>query len=351
MKKILTGIKPTGTPHLGNYLGAIRPALEFVENESRNESRNESGLESYYFMADYHALTTVHDPKVLKNYIREVAATWLAFGLNVDKTVFFRQSDIPQVMELSWILACFTSKGLMNRAHAYKALLEQNSSNEDDPDAGINMGIYTYPILMAADILLFDTDLVPVGQDQVQHIEIARDIAKAFNSRYATEGAVNTTENAADILKLPTALIRKEVAVLPGLDGRKMSKSYNNTIPLFLPSEKLRKLIMKIKTDSTDPSAPKNPDDSLIFTIYAGFASEEQKSKMRERFLSGISWGVAKQELFELMDSFLHEPREKYNLLINNPDEIDKLLLKGKEKALVVAQKTIDRLRLAIGIN
>jgi tryptophanyl-tRNA synthetase len=329
-KKILTGIKPTGAPHLGNYYGAIKPALDTAKD---------SNYCSYYFIANYHALTTIHKPQELYQYTHEVAACWFAFGLDPKETVFFRQSDVPEILELAWILACFTSKGIMNRAHAYKALLEANKENADDPDAGINMGIYTYPILMGADILLFQSEEVPVGQDQVQHIEMARDMAKAFNSRYG------------ELLILPKPKIQEEVATVLGLDGRKMSKSYDNTIPLFLPEEKLRKLVMRIKTDSSDPSAPKDPETSSLYKLYSLVASEEKKNKLKQQFASGISWGEVKLTLFEELNTFLTSPRTIYNDLMNDRGEIERMLGQGAIRAREEASVFLEKLKKAIGVH
>ncbi|MDR0450848.1 MAG: tryptophan--tRNA ligase, partial [Treponema sp.] len=256
MRKIaLTGIKATGMPHVGNYFGAIRPALELTRE-----------YDTRYFIADYHALNTVKDPKELSSLIRQVAAGWLAAGLDPEETIFYRQSSVPETFELTTQLMAFTSKGLMNRAHAYKAALQANTDRGDDPDAGINMGLFTYPVLMAADIILFDSDAVPVGKDQVQHVEMAQDIAQAVNFNYKQE-----------VLKIPQALVRENVAVVPGLDGRKMSKSYGNTIPLFAPEKELRKLIMRIVTNSQGVEEPKDPQNSQIYLLYKLFASPEEQ--------------------------------------------------------------------------
>ncbi len=330
-KKILTGIKPTGIPHLGNYIGAIRPALEHA---------SKPGYEARYFIADYHALTTIRDREQFADYTHEVAAAWLACGLDPDKVLFYRQSDLPEVFELSWVLACMTSKGHMNRAHAYKAAVQANEeAGSKDPDKGINMGLFGYPVLMAADILLFQSDLVPVGQDQVQHVEIARDCAQKFNHYF---GKVFK-------FSLPEHLIQEDTGTVPGLDGRKMSKSYGNIIPLFDPPKKLRKTIMKIVTDSTPPEEPKDPDDSIIFDLYAHFATPEQKQTLADRFRAGIGWGDAKQALFELLDETLAEPRERYNELIADRAKIDRLLAEGAEKARVIASEVMDGVRRAVG--
>ncbi|UXH45243.1 tryptophan--tRNA ligase [Rossellomorea vietnamensis] len=311
-KQVLTGIKPTGRIHLGNYIGAIKPALGLAENQSYNTA---------YFVADYHGLTKIHDPIEMKELSYGVAAAWLALGLNPDSAIFYRQSDVPEIFELSWILSCFAPKGLLNRSHAYKSMVEENKESGRNVDAGVNMGLFTYPILMAADILLFQTELVPVGKDQIQHVEIARDIAESFNNQYG------------ETFVIPEYVIQEETAVLPGLDGRKMSKSYNNTIPLFEEPKKLQKLINKIKTDSSLPEEPKDPDDSIIFGLYKEFATTDQSEKMRRRFQQGIGWGEAKKELFDVMNSFIEVPRSEYEDLLNNWDRLDAILLNGATKA------------------
>lgn len=330
-RTVLTGIKPTGSPHLGNLLGAIRPALRLASDEA---------LRAFYFIADYHALTTVHDPGELIRLTREVAATWLALGLDPERVLFYRQSDVPEIFELAWILACFTSKGWMNKAHAYKAKTAENElAGNPDLDAGIHMGLYEYPILMAADILLFEADLVPVGEDQKQHIEIARDIAQRINHTYGAE-----------LLKLPSALIDAGAAVVPGRDGRKMSKSYDNTIPLFAPPKQLRKRVNAIVTDSSPPGAPKDPASSVVFQIFAQFAPAEATRELRRRYLEGISWGDAKAALFEVLEPQLAGPRERYHALIADPGRIDALLGVGRDRARALARPVIERLRAAIGI-
>jgi tryptophanyl-tRNA synthetase len=338
-KTVLTGIKPTGTPHLGNFVGAIKPALALTESASK----------ALYFVADYHALTVIHDARKLRGLVHEVAATWLALGLDPARVVFYRQSDVPEIFELSWILSCFTAKGLMNRAHAYKAAIARNLESRgtggkvagvedlDDLDAGINMGLYGYPVLMAADILLFNTNIVPVGKDQVQHIEITRDIAQRFNVLYGPT------------LVLPEARISAETAVIPGLDGRKMSKSYDNTIPLFLPPEKLRKLIFKFKTDSSPPSEPKDPATSPLFHLYREFATDEETETLRGRYLAGIGWGEAKEAVFDVLNRALEEPRRRYAALMAEPERIDALLADGAAQAREIAGVTMKAVRQAIG--
>ena len=329
-RRVLTGIKPTGSPHVGNLLGAIRPALRLADE----------GLEAMYFIADYHALTTVHDRAQLAHLTREVAATWLALGLDPEKVTFYRQSDIPEVFELAWILACFTSKGWMNKAHAYKdALAKNEAAGVTDPDAGISIGVYLYPVLMAADILAFDVDLVPVGKDQVQHIEIARDIAQRVNHTYKAE-----------LLKLPTAKLDDSSATVKGLDGRKMSKSYGNTVPLFATPKELKKVVNSIVTDSTPPEVPKDPDNSTIFDIYRAVASPAETEALAARFRAGIGWGDAKAALLERLTAELGDARTRYEALMANPTEIDRLLAVGAVRARKMARTVVDRVRTAIGI-
>lgn len=271
-KTILTGIKPTGKVHFGNYLGAIRPALDLANNENINEK-------SVFFIADYHALTTIKDKDKLDFYTRSVAASWIALGLDAQKTLIFRQSDIPEIFELNWILSCLTSKGLMNRAHAYNAKVAENEKNNKDTDYNVNMGLFSYPILMSADILLFGTDIVPVGRDQIQHVEIARDIADSFNNLYGKT------------LKIPEYSINDAVAAIQGNDGRKMSKSYNNTLFVFEESSKMKKYIMKMKTDSSGSLEPKKTENSEIFQLYKQFATENEIYEMEQSYINGIGWG------------------------------------------------------------
>jgi len=331
MKKIaLTGIKPTGIPHIGNYLGAIKPALKLSET-----------CEARYFIADYHALNACKDPVELKNMTVEIASAWLACGLDPNKTLFYRQSDVPETFELSTILMAFTPKGLMNRAHAYKAIVQSNLENGKDPDDGVNMGLFTYPVLMAADILLFDTDFVPVGTDQFQHIEMAQDIAQSFNYVYKTQA-----------LKIPQPIAKEETKTVVGLDGRKMSKSYNNTIPMFCTEKELKKLIMSIVTNSQTVEEPKDPDTSNIFALYKNFASQEQIENMRTRYLKGgLGWGQAKQELFEVINTELTPIRERYYYWMNHQEEIWNTLKEGSQKARSLASEKIKQLRKIIGIE
>lgn len=330
-KTVLTGITTTGTPHLGNYVGAIRPAIEASQNDDAT---------FYYFLADYHALIKCQDPQRVKQSSTEVAATWLALGLDPKKSIFYRQSDIPEVTELTWILSCVTAKGLMNRAHAYKAAVAENeTSGAKDPDKGITMGLFSYPVLMAADILLFNANTVPVGKDQIQHIEMARDIAGRFNHTYGEH------------FVLPEARVDEKTAVLTGLDGRKMSKSYNNTIPLFVPEKKLRKLIMKIKTDSLPAEAPKETEGCTLFGIYQAFATAEEIEAMRRRYAEGIGWGHMKQELFEYLNAILTQPREEYARLLNAPDYIERVLQEGAAKAREYSAPFLKKIREAVGIQ
>ncbi len=329
-KKIaLTGIKPTGVPHLGNYLGAIKPAIELTKN-----------YDALYFIADYHAVNSIKDAKKLREMIYEVAATWLACGLDPQKTILYQQSAIPETLELSTFLMAFTPKGLMNRAHAYKAMVQKNTANKKDIDDGVNIGLFTYPILMAADILQFDSDIVPVGGDQAQHLEMAIDIAQSINHNYGKE-----------LLKIPVPLIRKNTGIVTGLDGRKMSKSYDNTIPLFLPAKKLRKLIMKIVTNSQTIDEPKNPDKCNVFALYKLFANDNQIIEMRQRYeAGGMGWGHVKQELFELINEHLSPYRDKYNELMQNKEYIDKILEDGSAKAKAIVVQKMKFIRQNIGL-
>ena len=329
-RTVLTGITTTGTPHLGNYVGAIKPCIQ---------ASHDPNVQSYYFLADFHSLVKNQDPDRMKQSTLEIAATWLALGLDTERAVFYRQSDIPEIPELTWILTCSTAKGLMNRAHAYKAAVQENIDAGEDSDFAITMGLFSYPILMAADILMFNSTHVPVGKDQVQHLEMARDIAQRFNHHYG------------ELFALPEAVVDEHVAVLPGRDGRKMSKSYNNTIPLWLPEKQLRKAIMKIVTNSLEPGEPKDPDDSALFSLYAAFANQEQRDTMREAYREGIAWGQAKQETFELINNDLIRGRERYEALMAEPEHIENALKEGAEKARAFATPFLARIRDAVGIR
>ena len=328
--RVLTGITTTGSPHLGNYVGAIKPAIK---------ASQASDVDSFLFLADYHAMIKSHEPEKIHQSSMEIAATWLALGLDPEQVTFYRQSDVPEIMELSWILTCWTAKGLMNRAHAYKASVQANEANNDDADLGITMGLFSYPVLMAADILMFNGQQIPVGRDQIQHVEMARDIAQRFNHHYGSHFA------------LPEAVIDDNVAVLQGLDGRKMSKSYNNTIPLFETEKKLKKSINKIKTNLLEPGEPKDADDSTVFQIWQAFASAEQSADMRQQFADGIAWGEAKQRLFELINQELAQPRERYAELIANPAAMEAILAAGADKARAVTVPKLAEIRSAIGIR
>lgn len=329
-QRILTGITTTGTPHLGNYVGAIRPAIAMSQS---------ADAESFFFLADFHALIKCHEPALVEQSAREIAATWLALGLDTDNAVFYRQSDIPEIPQLCWILTCVAAKGLMNRAHAYKATVDANREAGEDPDYGITMGLYSYPVLMAADILMFNAHQVPVGRDQIQHIEMARDIAARFNHIFGQR------------FVLPEAKVDDHVAVLQGLDGRKMSKSYGNTIPLFLPEKQLKKSINKIVTNLLEPGEPKDPDTSTVFQIWQAFASEEQTAGMRQAFLDGIAWGEAKKQLFELINGQIAEARERYNDLLARPDDIEDILQAGAKKARAHSEPMLEAVREAVGIR
>ncbi|MFO7886073.1 MAG: tryptophan--tRNA ligase [Desulfobacteraceae bacterium] len=328
---ILTGITTTGTPHLGNYVGAIRPAID---------SSREPDTATYYFLADYHAIIKCQDPERMRRSSLEVAATWIAMGLDTDKSIFYRQTDIPEIPQLTWILNCMTAKGLMNRAHAYKACLAENEAKgRKDPDKDISMGLFSYPVLMAADILMFNARKVPVGRDQIQHIEMTRDIAGRFNHHYGEH------------FTLPEAVVDENTAVLAGLDGRKMSKSYNNTIPLFESEKRLRKLIMKIKTNSLAPEEPKDPATCTLFAIYRAFARPDEVKDMEKRYKEGIAWGMVKQELFEYLNEILTEPRKKYSELLKAPGDIETVLKKGAVKAREYSVPFLEKIRKSIGID
>jgi tryptophanyl-tRNA synthetase len=329
-KRVLTGITTSGTPHLGNYVGAIRPAIA---------ASQDSSIESFFFLADYHALIKCQDPEAVHQSTLEIAAAWLALGLDPDQVVFYRQSDIPEIPELTWYLTCMTAKGLMNRSHAYKAAVQANQDAGEDDDLAITMGLFSYPTLMAADILMFNASDIPVGRDQIQHVEMARDIAQRFNHHYGEH------------FVLPSAKVDDNVAVLQGLDGRKMSKSYNNTIPLFLTEKKLKKHINKIKTNLLEPGEPKDPDDSAVFQLWQAFATKQQTADMRQQFAEGIAWGEAKKQLFELINSQLTEPRERYNQLIESPAEVEKILQKGGERARQHSAALIAKVRKSVGIR
>ena len=330
VNRALTGIKPTGEPHIGNWLGAIEPALGLARD-----------YETYYFIADYHALTTVHKGDDLRKYVRDITAAYLAFGLDPARSTFYRQSDVPEIFELSWILSCFTPKGFMNRAHAYKDFVARNQKAEKDDDADINMGLFGYPVLMAADILMFNADVVPVGADQKQHVEFARDIAQRFNANYGE-----------DVFVLPEPRIAEAVKTITGLDGRKMSKSYDNTIPLFLDEKPLQKRINQIVTNSQDPAEPKNPDESHVFALHQLLLDEAGEAAVRATYQAGgMGWGQAKKMFFETLNERLKGPRAEYNRLIADPAHLDAILAEGKDKARAVAVPFLERVRTLVGVR
>lgn len=329
-QRFLTGITTTGTPHLGNYVGSIRPSVA---------ASTGAGAESFYFLADYHALIKCDEPARIQQSTLEIAASWLAAGLDPERVTFYRQSDIPEIPELTWLLTCVTAKGVLNRAHAYKASVDKNNAAGNDPDADVSAGLFMYPVLMGADILMFKAHHVPVGRDQVQHIEMARDMAQRFNHLYGEH------------FVLPQALIEESVALLPGLDGRKMSKSYDNTIPLFTPRDQLKKLIAGIVTDSRAPGEAKDTEGSALFQIYQAFASAQETAALRQAFADGIAWGDAKQTLFDRIDREVAPMRAHYQELMGNPAKIETTLLAGADKARRLATPFMRELREAVGLR
>ena len=328
--RVLTGITTTGTPHLGNYVGSIRASVR---------ASQQPGVQSFYFLADYHALIKCDEPARIQRSTLEIAASWLAAGLDPERVTFYRQSDVPEIPELTWLLTCVTGKGLLNRAHAYKAMLDKNAAAGADPDSDVTAGLFMYPVLMGADILMFKAHQVPVGRDQIQHIEMARDMASSFNHLYGEH------------LVLPEAAVDDNVALLPGLDGRKMSKSYDNTIALFGPREQLRKQIMGIVTDSRAPGEPKDTEGSALYQIYRAFADDAEAAAFAQAFADGIGWGDAKQQLFERIDREIGPMRERYQHLIAHPQEVERLLLAGAEKARALATPFMAELRHAVGLR
>ncbi len=328
--RFLTGITTSGTPHLGNYVGSIRPSVRASQR---------ADVESFYFLADYHALIKIGEPARIQRSTLEIAASWLAAGLDPERVVFYRQSDVPEIPELTWFLTCAIGKGVLNRAHAYKAAVDKNTSAGDDPDSDVSAGLFMYPVLMGADILMFNAHKVPVGRDQIQHIEMARDMAHSFNHRYGEHFVP------------PEAEIEDDVATLPGLDGRKMSKSYDNTIPLFAPREQLKKLIAGIVTDSSAPGEPKAVEGSALFQIYQAFATPEETAALRQAYADGIAWGDAKQLLFERIDREIAPMRDTYLALMNDPGKIETILLAGAARARQIATPFMGRLRHAVGLR
>ena len=328
--RVLTGITTTGTPHLGNYVGAIRPTVL---------ASRDALTDGFYFLADYHALIKCDEPARIQRSTMEIAASWIAAGLDPEKDTFYRQSDIPEIPELTWLLTCVTGKGLLNRAHAYKAAMDKNHEAGKDTDADVTAGLFMYPVLMGADILMFKAHKVPVGRDQIQHIEMARDMASSFNHLYGEH------------FVLPEAVIEESVALLPGLDGRKMSKSYDNTIPLFAPAAHMRKQIMGIVTDSKAPGEPKSTEGSALFQIYQAFASTEETAALAKAYAEGIAWGDAKQMLFERIDREVAPMREKYEALMADPAQLDCILRAGADKARQLATPFMRELRQAVGLR
>ena len=329
--RVLTGITTTGVPHLGNLVGAVLPAIKASEQINNK---------SFLFLADYHSLIKNADSELRHQSSFDIAACWLACGLDPNKVIFYRQSDIPHIFELAWILSCLASKGLLNRAHAYKSATSDNETKKmQDIDKGINMGLFNYPILMAADILMFKADSVPVGQDQKQHIEMTRDIAMKFNNYYG------------NILTLPEAIIDEDTGVLPGIDGRKMSKSYDNTIPLFCEEEVLKKVVMKIKTNSLEPGEPKDSSDCNIFKIYQAICTKDKIDDLQKLYDEGIAWGEAKKVLFEELNSFLKPYRDEFIKITKDKSFVERTLVEGSEKALSISGPIIEEVRQAIGIK
>ena len=325
-KRILTGITTTGTPHIGNYLGAIKPALELAKEYD----------ESFYFLADYHAIIKNSKSTEVTDSVKNVALAWLASGLNPNKSFFYRQSDVPEILELSWVLNCVTAKGLMNRSHAYKAA---TTLNKDDEDKGITMGLFSYPILMAADILMFNATHVPVGADQIQHIEMTRDIAGRFNHLYKKT------------FILPEAIIQSTNETVPGIDGQKMSKSYGNIIPLLSTEKQLKKSIAKIVTNSLEPGDPKDSSNCTVFALYKYFASKSMIDELCDDYKNGISWGDAKNKLFEVVNNEITPIRESYEKLQEDKDFINDLLSDGSNKVRPIAKELLDSIRSSVGIN
>ena len=329
LKTILTGITPSGTPHLGNYIGMIKPAVAMSAEDGRN---------CYYFISDLHALVKCHDAERVERFTLEIAAAWLALGLDPQRVLFYRQSRVPEIAELHWMLSCVTPKGLLNRAHAYKALRERNTAGGVEADTDVSLGLFSYPVLMAADILLFDADYVPVGKDQVQHVEIARDIAGSFNARYGVQ------------FRLPRAMVG-DAQSLPGLDGRKMSKSYGNAIPIFCPVDELRRSIRKIKTSSLPPGEPKDWRSCTLFELYRGFAEADEIAAMMRRYEAGIGWGEMKDILVSTIERHLAGPRSLYRAYLEHPQRIEAVLEQGEERVRRIAQARMQGIRRAVGLR
>ena len=328
MKRILTGITPSGYPHLGNYIGAIKPSLELLEEKS----------ESFLFIADLHALIKVSDKQTLKELTNGIAMAWLASGLDPEKTNFYRQSDIPEIPEITWILSCIAEKGLLNRAHAYKAAVDLNNEGKKETDEGISMGLYSYPLLMAADILTPNATHVPVGKDQQQHLEITRDIADKFNRKYG------------EVFNLPEAVIQDDKTVL-GIDGRKMSKSYNNIIPLLSTEKELKKAVMKIVTNSQEPGEPKDWRNNTLYSIYSSFADDDQIQDLKLKYEDGIGWGDAKNIVFEELNKLLMPIRERYGDLKTQEAHVEDILQENAKKVRETTKATLESVKSHVGLK
>ena len=330
-KRILTGITTTGIPHIGNFFGAIKPAIELSASND---------AESFLFLADLHAIIKQNNHSAIEDSVKNVALAWLSAGLNPDNTYFYRQSDIPEISELAWILGCVTSKGLINRSHAYKAAVDQNKSNNLDDDKAITMGLFSYPILMAADILIFNATHVPVGSDQIQHLEMTRDIAGRFNHIYKN-----------DLFNLPEAITNDDAKTIPGLDGRKMSKSYNNVIPFLCSEKELQKGVMRIVTNSLEPGVKKDTNDCNLFTIYSSFASNDQIDALKKLYADGVGWGEAKKIVFNDLNAIIEPVRDRYFDLLQKPDYLNEVLDHGSSKVAPIAKELLEKVRDLVGIK
>ena len=330
-KRILTGITTTGIPHIGNFFGAIKPAIELSDSND---------AESFLFLADLHAIIKQNDHSTIEDSVKNVALAWLSAGLNPDNTNFYRQSDIPEISELAWILGCVTSKGLINRSHAYKAAVDQNKANNLDDDKAITMGLFSYPVLMAADILIFNATHVPVGSDQIQHLEMTRDIAGRFNHIYKT-----------DLFNLPEAITNDDAKTIPGLDGRKMSKSYNNVIPFLCSEKELQKGVMRIVTNSLEPGVKKDTNDCNLFTIYSSFASNDQIDALKKLYADGVGWGEAKKIVFNDLNAIIEPVRDRYFDLLQKPDYLNEVLDHGSSKVAPIAKELLEKVRDLVGIK
>ena len=330
-KRILTGITTTGIPHIGNFFGAIKPAIELSASND---------AESFLFLADLHAIIKQNNHSAIEDSVKNVALAWLSAGLNPDNTYFYRQSDIPEISELAWILGCVTSKGLINRSHAYKAAVDQNKSNNLDDDKAITMGLFSYPILKAADILIFNATHVPVGSDQIQHLEMTRDIAGRFNHIYKN-----------DLFNLPEAITNDDAKTIPGLDGRKMSKSYNNVIPFLCSEKELQKGVMRIVTNSLEPGVKKDTNDCNLFTIYSSFASNDQIDALKKLYADGVGWGEAKKIVFNDLNAIIEPVRDRYFDLLQKPDYLNEVLDHGSSKVAPIAKELLEKVRDLVGIK